>query len=137
MKLLQNGGEAQPYKNSCRLFDPNRPWRKPDLKREKFLSPLYSACFQDLQPIVSALLEAGVDPDDENHGYGSCLRVAASKGHLGTVKALLKAGANVKDGVDTYVEWLCRNYIIAASAAGHADVVALLLEHGADPNSFY
>ncbi|KAI1775498.1 ankyrin repeat-containing domain protein [Hypoxylon cercidicola] len=134
LRLFQDGGETEPYKNWCRLFDPNRPWRLPDIHREEFPSPLFYMCVQSIEPMVVGLLEAGADPNEGNPVYGTCLQAATSNGHVGIVKALLEAGVDPNDKADDYREGLYHNSINAASAAGHVDIIALLLQHGADPN---
>ncbi|KAI4866091.1 ankyrin repeat-containing domain protein [Hypoxylon rubiginosum] len=135
LQLFQNDGETEPYRNWCRLFDPSRPWRQPDIYREVFPSPLYYMCVQEIEPMVFGLLEAGADPNKDKRIYGTCLQSAASNGRVGLVKALLQAGANPNDSADDYQEGLYCNSINAASAAGHVEIVELLLQHGADPNN--
>jgi ankyrin repeat protein len=128
-RLLEDSGQTEPYKNWCRLFDPSKPWREPDLQREIFPGPLYYASSEGIEPLVLALLQAGADPNTGGQAHRTCLQAATCNGHVGIVKALLKAGARPDNGGGLY-----DNPIIAASVAGHAEVVALLLEHGAEPN---
>ncbi|KAI1399828.1 ankyrin repeat-containing domain protein [Hypoxylon fuscum] len=135
VRLLQDDGETEPYRNWCRLFDITRPWRQPNLDRIELPSPLYYMCAQGAEAIVLQLLQAGADPNSGKLIYGTCLQSAASKGHVRIVKALLEAGANPNDSADDYQEGLYCNSIVAASAAGHETIVALLLEYGADPNN--
>ncbi|KAI0161909.1 ankyrin repeat-containing domain protein [Hypoxylon sp. FL1284] len=134
LELFQDDGETIPYSNCCKLFDPIRPWRQPDIHRKELLSPPYYACSRGIEPMVLELLRAGADPNEEKRVYGTCLQTAASSGYVGIVKALLQAGANPNDGVDDYDEGLFCNSIVAASAAGQVEIVALLLQHGANPN---
>ncbi|KAI1084890.1 ankyrin repeat-containing domain protein [Whalleya microplaca] len=133
--LLQSNGDTEPYKNWCKLFDLNRPWRRPDLDRGTFPSPLYYMCSQGIESLVLMLLQEGADPNQGKHIYGTCLQSAAFSGHGQIVRLLLEAGANPNESVYDFQEGLYCNSIVAASAAGHAEIVVLLLKHGADPNN--
>ena len=55
---------------------------------------------------------------------------ACRSGHLNIVEALLAAGASIHGGAD--VDEDAVSPLLAASAAGHVDIVRLLLERGAD-----
>ncbi|XXG99472.1 hypothetical protein Hte_005811 [Hypoxylon texense] len=135
VQLFQNDGDTEPYRNWCKLFDPSRPWRQPDIHRGESPSPLYYMCLQGVEPIVVKLLEAGANPNEGKRIYGTCLQSAAANGQVGIIKALLQAGANPNDSADDFQEGLYCNSLNAASAAGHAEIVELLLQHGADPNN--
>lgn len=78
-------------------------------------------------------LERGADPDGvkpRRLGGTPVLFVAAQGGDLDVVRVLLDAGA-AADAVSGF-EW---TPLRAAVNEGHADVVALLLERGVDPNT--
>jgi len=129
LQLLRDNRQTETYRNWCKLFDPSKPWKEPDLQRRRFPGPLYYASSEGLEPLVLALLKAGADPNTSGEIHETCLQAAACNGHVGVVRALLEAGADPNGGGGLH-----ENPIIAASASGHAEVVELLLEHGADPN---
>lgn len=69
---------------------------------------------------------------------GSCttmLCIAAIKGRVGVVKVLLQEGASVNNGVVEGGEHADEHMtpLYAAAYMGYSEVVALLLQHGADP----
>jgi uncharacterized protein len=64
------------------------------------------------------------------HGGDTALMFAARVGDLASAKLLVVAGANVDDAD----AWGVSATAMAAHA-GHRDIVAFLLEHGADPNA--
>lgn len=125
MQLLKS---HEPYKNWCRLYDPTRPWREPNLARDVFLDPLYYLSSSGVEPLVSQLLQAGSDPATQGEVHASCLQAAAYNGHSLVVEVLLQAGANPNDGGG-----LCACPLRAAVVSGHNEIVKMLLEHGADP----
>lgn len=86
-------------------------------------TPLYVAVNQGNTKLVEYLLDKGAKPscDDE-----PSLTSAARKGHLETVKLLLKRGADPKG------HSLGRSALSCAAGEGHLKVVEVLLEHGAD-----
>ena len=63
----------------------------------------------------------------------TALAWACRSGHLSIVQALLSAGASIHGGADVDEDAVAP--ILAASAAGHVDIVALLLKNGADVKS--
>lgn len=77
------------------------------------MTPLCNACINGhtVTKIVIALLEVGADKD------GNSLKLAAGKGHVGVVKALLEAG------VDTETVWDGATPLASASGMGHVDVL--------------
>ncbi|KFZ17274.1 hypothetical protein V501_01833 [Pseudogymnoascus sp. VKM F-4519 (FW-2642)] len=132
LQLLRDNGQTEPYRNWCKLFDPSKPWRQPDLQRKTCPSPLYYASSEGLEPLVLALLKAGADCNAVGEIHKTGLQAAACNGHIGIVRALLKAGADVNSGGGLY-----HVPIIAASASGHAEIVEVLLEHGAYANYLF
>ncbi len=92
------------------------------------VTPLILACTNRNAAIVASLLAAGANPDaalwTEESPLMSCARTGASE----ATAALLAAGAdpNVAETVkgQTALMW--------AAAGGYADIVRLLIEHGAD-----
>lgn len=93
-------------------------------------TPLYAAAVQGETEIVRMLLGAGADPNRESEGEteGTPLCAAASWGRTEIVRLLLQHGADPNaiehKGPMTALKWAMQN--------GHADVVAVLLEAGAD-----
>jgi uncharacterized protein len=89
---------------------------------------LRQACTGGNRAMVELLLEAGADAVTPNEGGNTPLLCAAMRRHVGIVRALLAHGcgdidARNRDG-GTALWWACY--------AGHADVVLLLLDAGAD-----
>lgn len=129
MRLLASNGNTEPYKNWCRLYDPTRPWRGPDVNRDSFPDPLYYASNCGVESLVSTLLENGSDPAmRKGEVHASCLQSAAYNGHYGVVQLLLEAGVDPDAGGGFFASPLK-----AATAFGHNSILKLLLDHGADP----
>ena len=97
------------------------------------LRPMACAVAHGNLPAIRALLESGVDVNEEtiwkNAGYRP-LEVAALKGQAAAAKALIEAGADVNHQDEQDHE----TALILAAANGHAAVVAVLLNAGADVN---
>lgn len=79
--------------------------------------------------LVSAFLEAGIDPNLQDEMGRTALYLASEEGHLEIVKLLLKKGA----GVNTIGPGGFRA-LDEASLSGHFDVVKFLIENGAKEN---
>lgn len=81
--------------------------------------------------MVKLLLEAGVDSNTREASGESVLMTASAVGVVESVNLLLNHGA--------VVDWRDPNFgqtaLMLAAREGHADVVALLLSRGADPNA--
>ncbi len=94
------------------------------------ITPLYLACVNGSDTMVSLLLDAGADVRAEVAGGETLLMTAARTGRLGPVQALLNRQVPV-DARDrrgqTALMW--------AAAEGHSEVVTALLEAGADPRA--
>jgi ankyrin repeat protein len=128
-RLLHDNGETIFYRNWCKLFDPDMPWRQPNLKREIYPGPLYYASLEGLQSIVLALIDEKSDLNMNGGVRGSCLEAAASNGHIGTVRILLKAVIyDNKPFRDR------ETALTLAAKSGHTDVVKLLLAHKTNAN---
>lgn len=89
-------------------------------------TPLYIAVEEDSPRVTKLLLSIGCDPNLYDQGE-RVLTVAASKGHIDVVEALLDHGAEIN---------FCahKTALTAASEEGHYTVVRELLDRGADPN---
>ena len=82
----------------------------------------------DVAGIVAAL-DTGADVNDYD-GFGSPLTDAVRKGHYFAAKLLIEHGANVNIPTRYYGD-----PVMIAAAHGRADLIELLLEHGAIPDS--
>ncbi len=86
---------------------------------------LHEALKAENQEILTALLEAHADVNLRGWGDSRPLELAAKRGDMGTVKLLLRAGADAKAG-DAY-----RNALSIALMRKNGPLVALLLNSGA------
>ena len=93
-------------------------------------SSLWLASYQGDRATLGRLIADGVDVNVWDQHGRSALSFAASAGQLEIAKDLLAAGAWVDphEDYDTYMSPLAE-----AAARGDDAMVALLLEHGADP----
>lgn len=104
-----------------------------DEKAKSFGScrPMPCAVAHGNLPAIRALLEAGVDVNEETT-WGAqrfrALEIAAIKGQAASAKALIDAGADVNYQDEQHQE----TALIIAAAQGHAAVVAVLLNSGAN-----
>jgi ankyrin repeat protein len=128
-------------------------------KRGIFWSPLHLAAKQGLPEILQILLEHRADPNVLNSGKVTPLHVAAAEKSVATVELLISAGADVqavdsdlepplfcavRAGLLENVKRLCNPSTITIASAkgetalhlaaqyGHGDIVAFLLEQGAN-----
>jgi len=123
------------YLNLIRLFDPDRPWREPDISMslenswKNVPSPLYYASSTGLVESARVLLEYGADVNAQGGDYGTALQAASYGGHDRVVQRLLENGADVNAQGGHY-----GTALQAASYGGDDRVVQRLLENGADVN---
>jgi len=124
--------EEPAYLTWIRLYDPDCPWREPDLKKglESIASPLYYGAQLGLSTIARLLLIKGADVNAQGGFYGNALQAASAGGHEQVVKTLLDENADVKAQGGHY-----GNALQAASAGGHEKVVKMLLDRGAEANA--
>lgn len=80
---------------------------------------------------ITAALEAGADIEASDGG-GTPLYFAIKRGHLAAAKLLLERGADVIVGSNYWGDVLT-----IATASSRADLMTLLLAHGANPNSTF
>jgi ankyrin repeat protein len=92
------------------------------------ITPLTLAITNGDSVMVEMLLKAGADPDTTLPGGETALMTAARVGTLASVKALLGRGAKV----DSKDEKHQQTALMWAAAEGHAPVVEMLIEVGAD-----
>ena len=92
------------------------------------ITPLTLACTNGNAALVEMLLESGADANATLPGGETALMTAARVGTLASVKALLARGAHV----DAKDERRGQTALMWAAAEGHAHVVQMLIEVGAD-----
>ena len=92
------------------------------------ITPLTLAITNGDSAMVEALLKAGADPNTTLPGGETALMTAARVGTLASVKALIARGARV----DSKDEKHGQTALMWAAAEGHAPVVEMLVELGAD-----
>lgn len=92
------------------------------------ITPLTLAITNGDSAMVEALLKAGADPNTTLPGGETALMTAARVGTLASVKALVARGATV----DSKDEKHGQTALMWAAAEGHAPVVEMLIEVGAD-----
>lgn len=80
--------------------------------------------------IMNLLIKKGADPNAKNRDGLTSISIAAINGHLGAVKVLIEAGANI----DVQDEKYGANALIGAAANGHDAIIKLLLDHRAKVN---
>ncbi|KAF1982386.1 ankyrin [Aulographum hederae CBS 113979] len=124
--------ETGVYYNWVRIYDPDKPWQAPQLKRDPdtIPAPLYYMAMNGLLEIVELLLSKGANVNAQGGHYGNALQVASYKGHSSVVELLLSRGADVNARGGDY-----GNALQEASYKGHSSVVELLLSRGADVNA--
>jgi ankyrin repeat protein len=91
-------------------------------------TPLLVAAYFGRTPLVDRLLKAGAELNAQDASGATALNYAALLSRTETVRALLDAGA------DPNLAGRTSTPLGAATRAGGADVIGLLLEHKADPN---
>ncbi|KAJ4380356.1 hypothetical protein N0V86_004667 [Didymella sp. IMI 355093] len=130
MSLMSTDEPA--YLNWIRLWDPEFPRNKPNLRRnpKSVATPLYYAACLGLSTITRLLLNKGADVNAQGGAYSNALQAASYGGHKQVVKMLLNKGANVNAQGGAY-----SNALLAASLRGHEQVVEMLLDRGANINA--
>ncbi|XP_063861764.1 ankyrin repeat and BTB/POZ domain-containing protein 2-like isoform X1 [Scylla paramamosain] len=122
------------------------PATKVNTVNEYGLTPLMLACIRGDEPMVNMLLDAGADVDAETPPTGpaylmanpetqhwTALTYAAIHGHINIAKTLLEKGGNVEGGARLAEEKCTETPLQVAAAAGHTDMMTLLLSYGANP----
>jgi ankyrin repeat protein len=101
-----------------------------DFLTEEWEAALLSASQFGHVAVVTALLDAGVDIEAEEYGYGSPLFHASNYGHVEVATLLLDRGADAM--ARAFNGRRNQTPLYAASQHGHIKVVKLLLERGAN-----
>ena len=91
-------------------------------------TPMWLACTNRSHEMVQVLLAAGADPDAALHSGETPLMNCARTGATEAVAAMLQAGAATGAAESNHGQ----TALMWAAAAGHADIVELLLDQGAD-----
>jgi hypothetical protein len=116
--------ERPAYLTWIRLYDPDYPWKEPDLRKslESVTTLLYYAALLGLSTITSLLLNASTEVNVQGGRYGNALQAASAEGHEQVVKMLLEKGAeiNAQGGYHG-------NALYAGAYAGNWDVLELLI----------
>ncbi|HEX7108631.1 MAG TPA: ankyrin repeat domain-containing protein [Aestuariivirga sp.] len=94
-------------------------------------APIHDAARMGDVAAITAALDAGADVNAVDGG-GTPLYFAVKRGHLAAAKLLIERGAKVNVG-SRYWGYL----LTIASAQLRVDLMTLLLEHGANPNSTF
>jgi hypothetical protein len=130
MEFFLSKGDA--YVNWVRLFDPDKPWEKPQIAKDltEVASPIYYASLTGLIEPVRQLLGKGADVNAQGGYYGTALQAASVDGYSQIIQLLLENGAdvNIQGGFHGTA-------LQAASGRGHSQIVQQLLENGADVNA--
>ncbi|CAE8736436.1 unnamed protein product, partial [Polarella glacialis] len=101
----------------------------PNMSDEQGRLPLHAATFAGATAVLSSLLDARADANLREQGDGNrSLQIAAWQGHLEATELLLDNRADVEAVDERGWSPLC-----SAASQGHASVVRLLVQKGADP----
>jgi len=95
------------------------------------INPLHLACMNQSANMVSKLLQAGANPNTTKWTGESPLMTCANTGTLDAVRDLLDNGADVNAAEITQTQ----TALMWAAAEKHSDIVALLIERGANINA--
>lgn len=103
----------------------------PQANNDYYATPMASAAERADPDVVRVLLAAGADPESANPDGQTALMVVARAGGLEAAKLLIEAGAdvNIQERLrgQTALMW--------ASIHHRAEMIRLLLSHGADPET--
>ncbi len=95
------------------------------------ISPLYLAAQNGSAATIELLLDAGGSANEVGTQGETVLMTVARTGAVDAAKLLLERGA----AVDARETWHGQTALMWAAGDGHAAMIELLTEHGADPNT--
>jgi uncharacterized protein len=104
---------------------------KADAANRYGVTPIALACESGSAAVVEQLLKAGVIPNATGPLGETALHTCAHTGNVDAAKALLARGAKVDAGDN----WRGQTPLMWAAAQGHAAMVRVLVEAGADVNT--
>uniref|UniRef100_A0AAY5E9P1 Ankyrin repeat and SOCS box containing 14b n=1 Tax=Electrophorus electricus TaxID=8005 RepID=A0AAY5E9P1_ELEEL len=93
---------------------------------------LHEASLLGLEDYVYLLLQSGANPNVCDSSEHTPLALAAQAGHLNVVEILLEKGASVLSKPQSPGS---TSVLFEAAASGNPDIISVLLEYGADPNT--
>ena len=92
------------------------------------VGPLQAACTSGNPQIVGLLVDAGADANAALPAGETVVMTCARTGSVAALERLIRGGADV----NAAEHWRGQTALMWAAAGGHAESVALLLDHGAD-----
>jgi ankyrin repeat protein len=104
---------------------------KPNVANRYGVTPIELACESGGAAVVEHLLKAGVNPNATSQLGETALHTCAHNGNVDAAKVLLARGAKVDAGDS----WRGQTPLMWAAAQGHAAMVRVLVEAGADVNA--
>ncbi|XP_017568190.1 dynein heavy chain 12, axonemal isoform X2 [Pygocentrus nattereri] len=103
-----------------------------DHKGSLHRTALHESSLLGLEEYVYLLLQSGANPNACDASQHTPLGLAAQAGHLNVVEILLQKGACVWSNPQCPES---PSVLFEAAASGNPDVISVLLEYGADPNT--
>jgi len=94
-------------------------------------TPMSEAATVGDYDVVKALLDAGADVDSPNEHNQTTLMIVVRSDNVETAKLLIERGADV----NAVEDWQGQNAVIFAAAQSQPEMLKLLLDAGADPDS--
>ena len=118
------------YGNALALFQAGADVNAKDAMQDS--AYLYAGA-RGLDEILAMTLAHGADLRSTNRYGGTALIPAAERGHVATVRTLLRAGVAVDHVNRLHWTALLEAILLGDGGARHVQIVQLLLEAGADP----
>ena len=120
------------YINWVRFCDPERPWKKPKLRRDpaSIATPLYYASLTAVVELIQSLLDKGADVNAQGGCYANALQAASFEDNNAVIRLLINQGAGINAQGGCY-----GNALQIASFKGNEALIRLLLDKGADVNA--
>ncbi len=103
----------------------------PNARNDYGVTPLAEAAVRGDDRIIALLLKAGADAESPTDYDQTALMAVARTGNLESARLLLEAGA----AVDARETWRGQTALMWAAAQCQPAMIALLIEHGADPEA--